>query len=351
MTNVLLTLVIVTTTVLYSTSASAEDAESRQGQLQHQLNTEGISAWKQMQEAAQRLEVSGTQTRRMVSSGKVTSREQWQFKYRDGAMLAKSIESRPSDQEGFSGECRVRGVNPRYAFQIASKDGRSFDVYGFGTSTLKKSLAASIARYAIMITDAPWTAVGISLPDLLQRPEFTLLDISEQNIDGHQGIRAEYEFSPSPSHGNHDELYQKGWFRVDRGRQWRLQQLEATVHPPGDPEHIVKFRINVEYNEDRNGLPVPKRLTIVRGDGENATDQQFEYRVCDYRLLPDCDFTLSAFGLPEPNNAARQPDIDVVASTSSDGKTLHVNVGNRSPPRSASSVAILHAERVVVCCL
>jgi hypothetical protein len=86
-----------------------------------------------------------------------------------------------------------------------------------------------------------------------------------------------------------------GWIVFDPERYWVIRECHVDLRPHRD-DPLSTLDGTFEYKESRKGFPIPKR--IVR-KWPHATYLQ-EFDLMEQADLQDKEFTLSAFGLPEP---------------------------------------------------
>lgn len=85
----------------------------------------------------------------------------------------------------------------------------------------------------------------------------------------------------------------KGWIEVAPDEDW-------AVHGYGSnhPTTGMKGRVHqIDYGEPRDGVPIPRRITVSNPMGTMI--QTFEIERVEFGPIPEREFTLSAYGLPE----------------------------------------------------
>jgi len=65
---------------------------------------------------------------------------------------------------------------------------------------------------------------------------------------------------------------------------------------------LIVFRGRVEYGQPQDGFPVPKRVVSTRsplGERQPTDIETYEFNELHFGDVPDGQFQLSAFGLPD----------------------------------------------------
>lgn len=136
-------------------------------------------------------------------------------------------------------------------------------------------------------------------------PSFRVTNIVNEMQNGRKLIRVDhiYDYENQDSH-----VRQHGSLWLDPSRCWCIRRfkssLEATIR--GERMHDTEADVVCETIDHPSGFPILKRVT----EHVNIVQYKIKRRVeatskIDYDLevnegVPDSEFTLSAFGLPEP---------------------------------------------------
>jgi len=100
----------------------------------------------------------------------------------------------------------------------------------------------------------------------------------------------------------------KGWIEFSPNEAWAVQARGG-----GDSSLRAKNRrLEIEYGEQRDGVPLPSRITLVELSGRTTT---LDVEGTEFGPIPPSQFTLSAYGLPELDaspGAKRQNRLPVV---------------------------------------
>ena len=92
-----------------------------------------------------------------------------------------------------------------------------------------------------------------------------------------------------------------GWILVEPEKKWVLREYEL-----GHRKQVIRGL--VEYGDPQDGFPLPKRVVIKgfpRGSSEPTFIQIFTFEDLRFVDVPDGEFTLAAFGLPELGQPGR----------------------------------------------
>jgi hypothetical protein len=179
-----------------------------------------------------------------------------------------------------------------------------------------------VRRRMDMFLDAPFTLVGTEIRSHLSNSEFKLVRVEPVIRDGKRmlklhfrydrDVRAKMEANPSSF------FIDTAWILVSPEESWAMYQEEVQYVPIGKAPAATVRMMNVEYEGSTAGIPSPKKIehrmsqklingqkeikskdgTILR-DGDVTSLATFEFDELHFEELPDSEFTLAAFGLPE----------------------------------------------------
>jgi hypothetical protein len=151
---------------------------------------------------------------------------------------------------------------------------------------------------------------GRRFDEMMKDKDFKLKSVTPLNRDGQELIRVEF------LHRNPADpiLYQlwivmDGWILLDPEHSWVIKECQVnTINMGGATGSIA---IVNDYTANAQGFPIPtSRLTRESySDGvalrEKTTEANFVY--FEQRYVPESEFTLSAFGFPEPDGLGPTP--------------------------------------------
>lgn len=144
------------------------------------------------------------------------------------------------------------------------------------------------------------------LPHLIEQPEFDVKSVVLVSEDSRQYARVDFDYRPQKSGPDVSPL-RTGWVLLDPERFWVIVKYEVQLEVPDSFKGSIVG--SMEY-EKGNAVPIPKKGTQrhkrIHSDGE-TTDQEvtYEFHMTEADV-PESEFFLSAFGLPEPFDV-RQP--------------------------------------------
>ena len=105
-------------------------------------------------------------------------------------------------------------------------------------------------------------------------------------------LKAEFEMRPLPNRKGAMSL--EGWFTVSPDEAWVLHEYENV------DQGNISVHGSIEYGGMQGGVPVLRRFTRTATKlGKLLSSQTYDFEKLDSVDVPDRDFTLSAFGLPE----------------------------------------------------
>lgn len=91
----------------------------------------------------------------------------------------------------------------------------------------------------------------------------------------------------------------KGWIEVAPDEDWAVHGYGSGHPTTGTPGRVQR----IDYGEPRDGVPIPRRITVSNPMG--TLIQTFEIESVEFGPIPEREFTLSAYGLPERDATPR----------------------------------------------
>jgi len=232
-----------------------------------------------------------------------TSNELELLRTRSGLM--QSIEtfeptSQEPSQDPSSTRLSVVSLNGDYGFMLNQKHGSSdFTLIKFSPAIqstrtknaidIKGRLIDSLYRFT------PTGSIRDVITSLERHAPSKSMPIEK---DGKSLVKFEFPIS--------DETIVKGLplrlnsLTVSPSEDWALYEAVTTF---GDPPNAMVNTLTVEYEGEKNGMPLPKRIVDQRGA---KTKHVFDVKEIDFDELPKERFYLSHFGLPEPGGPTEQ---------------------------------------------
>ncbi len=195
-------------------------------------------------------------------------------------------------------------VNPRYAFRLARERGsENWVITSIATdATAKEEYIREFHQIAIPSLRLFYLQ-GCSLAQLFDSKVFKLVDTSNIELNGKELLRIRFENKHDPEKNGEFTNVQEGTLNLDPSAFYCLESADFVT---ATTESICKQEIRNEYDVASDGFPIPKAVNI--GFDVSGTGGRFEYSMnVTYpafsrpaNSLRNSDFTLSHFGLPEP---------------------------------------------------
>lgn len=148
------------------------------------------------------------------------------------------------------------------------------------------------------------------LSQLVLSPTFKVVKVVKERDNGQELIRVDhtYSYDAPGSNKNHEERI-RGSLYFDPARCWCLRRCKDLREGMIRGEHRVDFEHEVEYEtiDHPSGFPIIKSETQhnvqvdVKTKKRNDHKSRFEYELEVKEGPPNEEFTLTAFGLPEPS--------------------------------------------------
>jgi hypothetical protein len=251
--------------------------------LQKRFLAEAPQGWQHYLEFCRTLQGNSDGERR--DNGKLTQRMHFQGKQCAGNRLDQ-VEIFQSDS--YSGS--VSGNNTRYHFELARKNpDKPWVVVGI---KLQEEKAPPIP-FAGLSLDKP----GRFLPDLITSSEFELLSVTPERQGNEELVRVTFAYAKEK-----DPL-RGGWFLLDPQHDWviRKGQCDLVV----EPRTTILYTIHHEYKQGSQLHPIITKAAY-RSTAREEQRLVYEYEITtnfsffEQDSVPEREFTLSAFDLPEP---------------------------------------------------
>ena len=209
------------------------------------------------------------------------------------------------------GDRNVGGVSvssPRYAFAL--KRGKSDSAWLLdkldtqnkeGVFETGKSVRATVNEWLLSHFDI----YDRSLPSLVRQPTFKITQASQVPRGGRALVRVDFD-CPQPLSVRPFSPVQGGWIILDPERYWCLRECEVRCRwaSPRGGTTTGTMKVIFEFQDEVNPFPILKRsVRTLKMDAKEDRDAEetFEFELREPNDLPsDEEFTLTAYGLPEP---------------------------------------------------
>jgi hypothetical protein len=201
---------------------------------------------------------------------------------------------------------QVIGVNPRYAFSLKRKTPTSpwvvAGLIDLKSNPIPSAMDEAFNRYEegtddlVKIDNEP-------LAEAVRMPYFRVVRCREVSDGAEELVEVAFDY-PHEVGAGEDSLVQGGTLVLDPRRFWCVRSYDVRMKA-ANATGTMQFRV-LEMGQADESLPVPRRAVLEKqfvfsDGGTNRQQWQFEYELSVPRHLPaDEEFTLAAFGLPEP---------------------------------------------------
>ena len=195
---------------------------------------------------------------------------------------------------------RVMAKNDAYAFAI----GRSPGIASYGLEFLERLHADRATDRRIEEQEEPirgsilaaWHVFGHPLSRLVESPWFKIKKVSAVRSESQDLVRVDFDHLVDDPDRKRDWL-SDAFLVCDPATNWALKEYGATR--PGGGVH----RVTIEFGELVSGFPIPSRFTFLTSslnDPETISRNANTLEILR-RGVPEEEFYLSHYGLPEPN--------------------------------------------------
>jgi hypothetical protein len=201
----------------------------------------------------------------------------------------------------------VLGFNPKYSFILSRKsvdDPWIVEHLDMTTNELPEHMARRINRFAnggTGLVSLQW----YPLPEVIREPNFQVKKVARKNHNEEELIEVEFDWPHDVAARSPEDFnpIQGGRMLLDPKRFWTIRELELqlkTLVARG----TYKRRNDIDKGQE---IPVPKHVVTSEEYNLNSGGQmvlktetvEMSFKK-PKRPPPDRDFSLSAFGLPEP---------------------------------------------------
>jgi hypothetical protein len=231
-----------------------------------------------------------------------------ELKQRNGCALY--LEQKFVEGEKEDGGAWLESVNPSYGFELhrSTPDG-PWAVSQFGKDLWSQASINTPSWWVEEVTTLPYRIwdMGPALQVMVKEAGFTVKQVTPVSRDGRQFAGVEFAYQPAdpsviPLRG--------GWVLFDPDRYWvtRGFELQTDWSRAGSTSAKGTDEASLEYVEAGDGFPILKQIVYTRQIPTRGNHTEFRY---EYDLreadVPESDFTLSAFGFPEPVGIGKEP--------------------------------------------
>jgi hypothetical protein len=201
-------------------------------------------------------------------------------------------------------------ANPLYSAEIQRvvSDPRKTVLkrFGKGPNMILPQWDRSLTQTMFLVTSPHFSYRGTRLSELVSQPGFQIKKMVREDREGAALVRIEHHYSYVESKAYQVEV--DGSLFLDPARHWCIRQvLDNEGSFLGENRYgTAKRDTRYEIIDHPSGFPLVKSSTTrstsyyekTKRTTEGTLLREYEWDVND--RLPNADFTLSAFGLPEP---------------------------------------------------
>jgi hypothetical protein len=276
---------------------------------QESIPDEWMNKWREYEFFSRSLQGKALYTGLGLVSGKTYS---YPLSYRQNshcAMICSSFDSKDQSIE------RCLFANLHYAAEIQRKRDDPQNVVlrdrRQDPNAILSVFKLPLIDEVFVATSPHFTYCNTRLLEVVKRPSFQVKRITKESLDGYDLVRIDHSYIHDESHTDQKiQSQRQGSIYFDPSRGWCIRRIkESEVYLlNGKRDHNTWWDIQYDVIDHPSGFPIIKTQTMhTKGSkNRNGVEQKHEGKVTmDYQLtvddhVPDSDFTLSAFGLPEP---------------------------------------------------
>jgi hypothetical protein len=279
------------------------------------FRSEAPVQWKKYQGRAKRLQGKWSVTITEIAKQQITTSRTVEWKQRTNCALVLEHDEIEGSQP--AGRDWLWCANPNYAFTLNRRSAdKPWVVLDTTTNLTGEMRLTNLAMFptpgewAEYLANHPVTCGNIDrhLGKLLTKePGFALTRVSPVVRDGRTLAKVEFDFHPEdqriPLRG--------GWFLYDPEHCWVIHAYDVRVEWPRSPEYSSQGSMSAtyEYRDASANFPLLKTIVKrVKQFDRPLKDQEYRYEFDVKEAdVPEKDFTLSAFGFPEPPGSPKSP--------------------------------------------
>lgn len=207
-----------------------------------------------------------------------------------------------------SEEAEAEGINPAYSFNLKRRSPdrgwiiTDLELPDQSASSNDEQRKPQAEKYRRNVCDC-LILENLWLSMLIQDADFKITATKPQEIEGHPVVRFDFDYpKPDKDYPHQGGLPIKGgWMVLDPEHDWILR--EYMVHTGQPEEHYMHQTFQIREGTDRHPI-VTYHVYRRVGKGKNRKPFQLlvevQWQAVEQSNVPLEEFTLTAFGLPEP---------------------------------------------------
>jgi hypothetical protein len=195
----------------------------------------------------------------------------------------------------------VAVANARYGFRLKKLNGNWL------LDRLNPQPDVDIDGLSVRRVVSNWTAMPVYcydffLVDMVKDSRFSIASCQEVNKDHESLIQVVFNFPNPINPKKFVTPIQSGSLLLDPRRYWSVREYVANCKWLGN--RVGRYNAVYSYDEGPQGFPIVRTMSstlkMVPDDGSGIIDKHEFVLEVPNKLPDDAEFTLSAFGLPEP---------------------------------------------------
>ena len=189
--------------------------------------------------------------------------------------------------------------NSQYSFQLA----RDAEAKPWLIQELKRKSGPEPVHHSALMglsLDRPQREV----PTLVRSPFFKLTDLASNRENGEDLVRMTFSYSPQDKD---KDWLRGGWVLLDPKHNWIVKKSQLGLEYEGQQ---IDYRVQYDYKEGSNHRPIITR-SLIKSTTKEKDPPLYAYEIAtdfdlhEQEVVPEKEFMLSAFGLPEPPGEGR----------------------------------------------
>jgi hypothetical protein len=286
------------------------NAASQYSFAQQSVPDEWVKKWREYELFAHSLQGTGLFTSKGMVSGKTSSYSLSFNQNSHCAVMCSSFGDKDTSIEycllanpRYSAEIQRHRVNPQLAVLRSCKLDPN-DILPHATLPLFDEL--------FVATSPHFSYCNQMLSVVVKSPSFRVERIEKESLNGIELVRIDHNYIyDMPGDSVKILSRRQGSIYLDPSRCWCIHRIkESEVYLiNGVRDHDTKWDVQYETVDHPSGFPIIKNQTIhtTGSKKRNGVEQKhgakltMEYQLKVDEQVPDTDFTLTAFGLPEPS--------------------------------------------------
>ena len=182
--------------------------------------------------------------------------------------------------------------------------------------------------------------LGKPLIDVLQKPKTQIVEATEIVVKGQKlyQVILQWQTTPKERHVSNSEIptYYTGKILLEPQRDWAIVRAEVENGERGSLRPAFLQEATFDVGSDGRAIP---RVVSIRIYIDPIVTRSLEFQQIEFRGTPESEFTLTHYGLPDPEPAPRGWGREILLGTLAAIVALSIVVGlllRRSSRRRAS---------------